>query len=147
MVIWLFGYLVICLTKALMRLLYSLHQEFFKTNRDCNLIDGSVNLIVFQNWLKRKLKIYFNPLAYIIAAKDISPRYENLKNNKNLKVNNILSEKKDDNIMPATKGKEESKNIKCWLCTKPHKLMDCNNFKVRQQMRERSMSSKILLPH
>ena len=31
--------------------------------------------------------------------------------------------------MPATDGKEESKNIKCWLCTKPHRLMDCNNFK------------------
>ena len=31
--------------------------------------------------------------------------------------------------MLATDGKEESKNIKCWLCTKPHRLMDCDNFK------------------
>ena len=49
-----------------------------------------MKLIVFEDWLERKLKI-----------------------NKILKVNNILSEKKDDNIMPATDGKEESKNIKC----------------------------------
>ena len=46
-----------------------------------------------------------------------------------MKVNNILNEKKDDNIMPATDGKEESKNINCWLCTKPHQFMDCDNFK------------------
>ena len=30
--------------------------------------------------------------------------------------------------MPATDGKEESKNIKFWLWTKPHRLMDCDNF-------------------
>ena len=44
------------LTKALTRLPYSLRQEFFKVTRDCNLIEGSVNLIVFENWLDRKLK-------------------------------------------------------------------------------------------
>ena len=46
------------LTKALMRLLYNLRQEFFKATRDCNLIDGSVNFIVFENWLERKLKTF-----------------------------------------------------------------------------------------
>ena len=79
-----------------------------------------MNLIVFESWLDRKLKTYFNPLVDIIAAEDTSRRYQIPKGNKNLKVNNILSEKKDDNIMPATDGKEESKNTKCWLCTKPH---------------------------
>ena len=115
------------LTKALMRLPYNLRQEFFKATRDCNLIDSPVNLIVFKNWLERKLKTYFNPLADIIVAEDTPPRYQFPKGNKNLKVNNILNEKKDDNIMPATDDKEESKNFKCWLCTKPHRLMDCDN--------------------
>ena len=73
------------LTKALMRLPYSLCQEFFKVARDCNLIDGSVNLIVFENWLEKKLKTYFNPLgADIIVAEDIAPRYQNRKKNRNL---------------------------------------------------------------
>ena len=72
-----------------------------------------MNFIVFENWLERKLKTYFNPLADIITAEDTSPKYQIPKGNKNLKANNILSEKKDDNIMPATDGKEESKNIKC----------------------------------
>ena len=30
--------------------------------------DGSVNLIVFEQWLEKKLKQYFNPIANIIAA-------------------------------------------------------------------------------
>ena len=76
-----------CLTKPLMQLPYSLHQEFFKVTRDCNLIDGIVNLTVFENWLERQLKRHFNPLADI-AAEDISPRYQNPERNKNLKVNN-----------------------------------------------------------
>ena len=95
-------YLVKCLTKPLMQLPYSLHQEFFKATRDCNLIDGIVNLIVFENWIEKKLKTYFNPLSDIIAAGDTSPRHQNPKMNKNLKVNNIICEKKDDNIMPAS---------------------------------------------
>ena len=37
------------LTKALMRLPYNLRQEFFKATKDLNLIDGTLNLIVFEN--------------------------------------------------------------------------------------------------
>ena len=69
------------------------------------------------------------------------PRYQNLKNNKNLKINNILREKKAGNIMPETDSKEESKNIKCWLCTKPHQLWTTIISKIRQHMRERSISN------
>ena len=43
-------------TKALMRLSLNLQQNFFKATRDSNLIDGSVNLIVFKKWLDKKLK-------------------------------------------------------------------------------------------
>ena len=44
------------LTKALMRLSLNLQQNFFKATRGSNLIDGSVNLIVFKKWLDKKLK-------------------------------------------------------------------------------------------
>ena len=87
------------LTKAFMWLLHNLCQEFFEAAKDCNLIDGSVNLNVLNSWLKRKLKTYFNPLANIIAAENASRIYQNPKKNKDLKVNNILNEKKDDNIV------------------------------------------------
>ena len=44
------------LTKELMRLSLNLQQNFFKATRNSNLIDGSVNLIVFKKWLDKKLK-------------------------------------------------------------------------------------------
>ena len=71
------------LTNALMQLQYNVCEEFFKAMKNCNLIDGTVNLIVFENLLERKLKTYFNPLDTIIAAEDTSPRYQNPKENKN----------------------------------------------------------------
>ena len=37
--------------------------------KDCNLIDGSKNLIAFKG-SKRELETHFNPLADIIAAQD-----------------------------------------------------------------------------
>ena len=73
------------ITKALMLLPYNLRQYLFKATRDCNLIDGRVNLIVLENWLERKLRTYFSPLADIIAPKDTSPIYQNPKKNKKLK--------------------------------------------------------------
>ena len=43
------------LTKALMRLPLNSQQDFFKAARDSNLIDSSVNLILFEKCLDKKL--------------------------------------------------------------------------------------------
>jgi len=48
-----------------MRLPY--HQSFYKYTSNRDLIDGSVNLYVFEKWLEDKLKTFFNPLADIIS--------------------------------------------------------------------------------
>ena len=44
-----------------------LRQEFCKSDSSVFTV-GSVNLIVFEQWLEKKLKRYFNPIADIIAA-------------------------------------------------------------------------------
>ena len=62
------------LTKALIGLPFKLQQDFFKATRDSYLIDGSVNLIVFEKQLHKKLKTLFNPLEDIIAANDTPPK-------------------------------------------------------------------------
>ena len=41
---------------------------------DDSIIDGSVNLIVFEKWLDKKLKTLFSPLTDIIAANDAPPK-------------------------------------------------------------------------
>ena len=48
-------------TKAVLRLPYALRKEFYKFIKDSSLLDGSLNLIMFERWLQNQLKAYFNP--------------------------------------------------------------------------------------
>ena len=61
-------------TKALLRLLYALRKEFYKFTKDLNLIDGSLNLIIFERWLEKQLKAYFNPLVDVVATQEITKK-------------------------------------------------------------------------
>ena len=61
-------------TKALLRLLYALRKEFYKFTKDLNLIDGSLNLIMFERWLEKQLKAYFNPLVDVVATQEITKK-------------------------------------------------------------------------
>ena len=60
-------------TKALLRLLYALRKEFYKFTKDLNLIDGSLNLM-FERWLEKQLKAYFNPLVDVVATQEITKK-------------------------------------------------------------------------
>ena len=55
------------LSKAVTRLLNYLRTQFFKATRDCDLTDGTINLLTFENWLERRIKDLSNPLAEIIS--------------------------------------------------------------------------------
>ena len=126
------------LTKALMRLPLNLQQDFFKATRDSNLIDGSVNLIVFEKWLDQKLKTLFNPVADIIAANDTrtkrptkpyQPKPGTLINSLTTKPDLHKQQKHDDSAKENPSS--DRKDIKFWVCTKPHRLMDCDVFKAK----------------
>ena len=56
------------LTKTISFLSPVLRQVFYKSTDSSTLTNESVNLIVFEQWLEKKLKQYFNPIADIIAA-------------------------------------------------------------------------------
>ena len=56
------------LTKTISLLSPVLRQVFYKSTDSSTLTNESVNLIVFEQWLEKKLKQYFNPIAGIIAA-------------------------------------------------------------------------------
>ena len=129
------------LAKALMRLPLYLQQDFFKATRDSNLIDGSVNLIVFEKWLDKKLKILFNPLADIIAANDTPPKRPTKLYQPKLRtpINSLTSkldlheqQKHDDSAKENPSSYKDKKDIKCWLCKNSHRLMDCNVLKAKR---------------
>ena len=62
------------LTKAIIRLPRFLRRDFFKATKNSNMLDGSLNLITLENWLDKKLKSLFNPLADIIRMKKINQK-------------------------------------------------------------------------
>ena len=134
------------LTKALMRLPLYLQHGFFKVTRDSNLIDGSVNLIVFEQWLDKKLKTFFNPLADTIAANDTplkrptkpyQPKLGTSINSLTSKPDLHEQQKHDDSAKENFWSGKDKKDNKCWLCTKPHRLMDCNVLKEKKFIRKK----------
>ena len=58
------------LSKAAACLLHYLHTQFFRATRDCNLTDGTINLLSFEDWLEKRVKNRFNSLAEIIALQE-----------------------------------------------------------------------------
>ena len=60
------------LTKATHCLPLHLRNRFCKFTEDSNLMDGSVNLLIFEKWLNDQIKVCFNPLADIVNKQDLS---------------------------------------------------------------------------
>ena len=58
------------LFKAVTHLPNYLRRQFFKATRDCDLTDGTINLLTFENWLEKQIKDLFNPLAEIISIQE-----------------------------------------------------------------------------
>ena len=54
------------LTKAILR------NQFYKFTKDSNLLDGSINLLVFETWLDNQIKVCFNPIADIVNEQDLA---------------------------------------------------------------------------
>ena len=102
-----------------------------------SIIDGSVNLIVFEKWLDKKLKTLFNPLTDIIAANDAPPKRPTkpYQPKPGTSISNLTSkpdlheqQKHDDS---AKEKPSSDKDKKDWLCTKLYRLMDCDVFKAK----------------
>ena len=58
------------LTKAIIQLPSFFRRTFFKATKNLNMLDGSVNLIAYENCLHKTLKSLSNPLADIISNEE-----------------------------------------------------------------------------
>ena len=117
------------LTKAIMWLPSHIRQSFYKFTSNNDLIDGSVNLYVFEKWLEDKLKTFFNPLADIISdcettikTKFNRPKFFNNLSTNNDDESNVYS---NQNFL---KPSQNDKFLKCWLCSMSHRHMNCKTF-------------------
>ena len=56
------------LAKALLCLPYNMRNEFYKVTCNLDILDGDVDLIFLEKSLEKRFKIFFNPIANIIAT-------------------------------------------------------------------------------
>ena len=90
------------LSKVVTRLSKYLHTQFFKPTRDCDLTEGIINLLTFENWLERRNKDLFNPLAKIISIQGARAKQQQPPKDSSKKK--IYS-----NFMNASNDKKENK--------------------------------------
>ena len=128
------------LSKAVTRRPNYLRTQFFKAAQDCDLTDGTINLLTFENWLERRIKELFKQLAEIISiqearTKQQHPPKENFKKKIYSNFMNASDDKKESKEASEEPQKQdERKNgLTCWLCKEKHRLMDCHEFKMKPE--------------
>ena len=88
---------------------------------------------MFESWLDRQLKVYFNPLVEVVAIQEIPNAKRTLsirqihKTGKEAKEQSDKGNEKDEQI--------PQKSINCWLCHKSHSLMNCFKF-LKKSLKE-----------
>ena len=130
------------LTKAIHHLPLHLRNWFYKFTKDSNLMDGSVNLLIFEKWLDGQIKVYFNPLADIVNKQDLSNKskpplsnsYSRLTIN-SLDISEEIQDEKEqglksssNSIVKNSNKSTESVGFKCWCCRNNCQLKDCKRF-------------------
>ena len=64
------------LSKAVIHLPNYLRTQFYKATCDCDLTDGTANLLSFESWLEKRIKDLFDPLAEIIAIQEATSKHK-----------------------------------------------------------------------
>ena len=88
-------------------------------------------LVVFEQWLEKKLKQYFNPIADIILADK-----QKLSSKKLINASfgeEVTTEVNDEtniqsNNLYQNTSKQSIRSLKCWICEQSHHLMQCSSF-------------------
>ena len=134
-----YGFLLLSynsLTRCVARLPNYLRNQFLKSTSDSSFTDGSVNLIVFEKWLEKKLRSYFNPLTDIITSEEIEYKrsHKVCKANEGRYSSRLNQTKTDDKIIMQDietdkKDKTSSKVYEYWICKSNHRLTKCDEFR------------------
>ena len=102
------------LSKAVMRLPDELRKSFYRKSKEFD--DADLSLLKLEMFLDLSLKEFYNPIADIIASKE-NKRRDRGGGSKESQSNHI--------------GSNIDKKLSCWLCQKPHKLWQCDEFQKK----------------
>ena len=67
-----------------------MRNEFYKITCNLDILDGDVDLIFLERWLEKRLKIFFNPIASIIAIQGTKTDIQHHKKDKERKQINLF---------------------------------------------------------
>ena len=122
------------LAKALLCLPYNMRNEFYKVTCNLDILDGDVDLIFLEKWLEKRLKIFFNAIANIIATP--RTKTDNQHQEKDRKQINAFH-----NSTPQSpdKSRKTTKTLLFCLCSQDHRIMDCVKFKQKTATKRKRM--------
>ncbi|XP_066912482.1 uncharacterized protein, partial [Clytia hemisphaerica] len=103
------------LSKAVIRLPDNLRKNFYKKSKDFD--DTDLSLFKLETFLDATLKEFYNPIADIIATQE-NKRRDKKGGNKESQNNYIDS--------------GNDKKLSCWVCQKPHKIWQCDEFQKKK---------------
>ena len=119
---------LLCLSSCNMR------NEFYKVTCNLDILDGDVDLIFLEQWLEKRLKIFFNAIANIIATP--RTKTDNQHQEKDRKQINAFH-----NSTPQSpdKSRKTTKTLLFCLCSQDHRIMDCVKFKQKTATKRKRM--------
>ena len=113
-------------TKAITKLLRYLRSKFYRDFKDAKLNNQSLNLTKFEIWLGNKVAELFNPISAIIEHQE--------KRKRDFRKDSHRLERDSRNpyrtFLALAEGTSnyQPNILRCWLCSKDHKIAECNQF-------------------
>ena len=101
--------------------------EFYKVTCNLDILDGDAYLLFLEKWLEKRLKIFFNPIANIIAAQGTKTDNQHQKKDKENKSTHFPVLHHNH----PTKIKKTTKTLIYYQCYQGHRIIDCVKFKQK----------------
>ena len=112
-----------------------MRNEFYKVTCNLDILDGDVDLIFLEKWLEKHLKIFFNPIANIIATQGTKTDIQHQKRDKERQQINLFHK---STAQSPDKSKKPTILV-CYLCSQDHRIMDCVKFKQKTATKRKRM--------
>ena len=105
-----------------------MRNEFYKATCNLDILHVDVDLIFLEKWPEKCFKIFFNPIANIIATQGTKT---DIQHQKRIKKGNKLTYFTILHHNHLIKVKKTTKTLVCYLCSEDHRITDCVKFKQK----------------
>ena len=112
-----------------------MRNEFYKATCNLDILDVDVGLIFLEKWPEKCFKIFFNPIANIIATKGTKTDIQHQKRIKKVNKLTYFTILHHNYLIIV---KKKTKTLVCYLCSQDHRIMDCIQFKLKTAVKRKN---------